>query len=108
MKTPTRKKPLRRTERFESVEEQCRYPDREGVVARIHGWWKTIKFHQLKKGDIFRLFDTKDNGREVPDQVLRGHHVVNVALEDAKKMPMPMMGVVKCLPLVRGFQSRRK
>lgn len=98
MTKPTKKKPMRRTEVF-NIESRP-----EGLGR---GFWKPIKFNNLKQGHIFRCFDTMDNGVEKPDQVdKKGNHMVHVALEDAKEKPMPELGVVKCLP-VRGFTKER-
>ena len=96
---PTRKNPMRRTEVFTCVDDP--------LLIRPFAVWKTIKFNNLKKGDIFRLWDTGEDGKEVPDQVVRGQHVVNVALEDAKPMRMPMLAVVRSAE-VRGFRRRTK
>lgn len=46
--------------------------------------WVDVDFHRLKKGDIFRLFNTA-NGRERPDFMNEnGAHQVCVALSGAK------------------------
>jgi hypothetical protein len=52
----------------------------------IMGYWKATKFHQLRKGDIFRLWDTNDEGYRTPDRVnpATGEHDVCVALTDAE------------------------
>ena len=95
---PTRKKPLRRVEVLVCYE----HPEDS---TRVLGYWKNTKFSKLKKGDIFRLFDTDNIGAEKPDQKdKKGNHVINVALTDSEPQPMPTMGVVKCLPL-RGFNK---
>ena len=90
-----KKTPLRRTEVFTS--EDTKY---DPTVT--DGWWKSIKFNKLKKGDIFRLWETTEFGKEVPFPVKKGQHVVNVALEDAQPRPMPELGRIQCIE-VNGF-----
>jgi hypothetical protein len=92
--------PLRRVERLElgtSI-------PREGMG----GWaWRPIRFSQLKAGDIFRLWDTNDQGYEIPDIVVKGQHQVCVALEDAErccKVKCSGKNLVKSMP-VRGFKG---
>jgi hypothetical protein len=76
------------------------FQSREIRPGFVHGWWRTVKFTSLKKGNIFRLWDKTEDGGEEPDQKVRGQHAVNVALEDA--VPSPELGRVQC-DLVRGF-----
>ena len=54
---------------------------------RVTGYWKEITFSELKRGDVFRLWDTdKDTGTLKPDHLNEdGHHDVCVATSDAKK-----------------------
>jgi len=94
---PTKKNPLRRTEVF-----VCHERRMVGGPMTVDGYCKPIHFNKLKKGDIFRCFDTDDDGNEKPDQIIKGQHAVQVALENTRPKPMPMLGVVECLP-VRGF-----
>jgi hypothetical protein len=94
---PTKKNPMRRTEVFVCTEKSMTLGS-----TMVDGWWKAIHFNKLKKGDIFRCFDTDDDGKEKPDQVIKGQHAVQVALENARSKPAPMLGVVKCF-YVRGF-----
>jgi hypothetical protein len=44
----------------------------------VHGYWEQIPFGDLKKGDIFRLWESNGD----PDHVVDGKHDVCVALED--------------------------
>jgi hypothetical protein len=100
---PTKKKPLRRTEVFIYAEFSSEFGFDNDCTAD----WKSIKFTSLKRGDIFRCFDTMADGTEKPDQVdKKGNHVVYVAVEDAKEKSMPELGVVECIP-VRGFNKGR-
>ena len=50
----------------------------------VKGYWKPIKFHQLKQGDVFRLWDGEGDNRK-PDRLVNGKHDVCVALDDAFK-----------------------
>jgi hypothetical protein len=69
---------LRKVERF--------YVDGEGKRpgmshSRVTGYWDEVKFTDLRKGDIFRLWDP--DGK--PDHMVDGYHDVCVALAD----PLP-------------------
>jgi hypothetical protein len=73
----------------------------------VNGRWIKLKsFTSIRAGDIFRLFDSVD-GKESPDEVVRGRHVINVALTDAKPMPPPSLGVVETTR-IHGFPKRRE
>lgn len=53
--------------------------------GHIEGNWVPKKFHQLVKGDLFRLWDTDKDGQRKPDRMNpeTGMHDVCVALKDA-------------------------
>jgi len=70
------KKALRSVERFVTSHKTTR-------TTYVKGFWKPIKFHQLKKGFIFRLWDSDENGDQMPDHLVDGKHDVCVAVSDA-------------------------
>jgi hypothetical protein len=54
--------------------------------TEIYGW-EEIQFKDLKKGDVFRLYDMTKEGKEKPDIVNEdGNHQVCVSLSDAKSL----------------------
>ena len=46
------------------------------------GYWKPIEFPEIKKGDIFRLWNKK-GGNRLPDYTIDGKHDVCVAVSNA-------------------------
>ena len=85
MKPPAEKKTLRRTQVL-----VIDHADEGEEPDTVIGYWKNIKFHQLKKGDVFRLYDSDKDGNEKPDVVEDdGRHQVCVALCDAQPMDDP-------------------
>lgn len=53
----------------------------------VFGSWDPIEFSQLQKGDIFRLWDVREDGSRYPDHLIDGKHDVSVALDVAYKTP---------------------
>lgn len=53
-----------------------------GKATYVKGHWKPVEFHELKKGDIFRLWDKMGDNR-VPDYLVDGKHDVCVAVSNA-------------------------
>lgn len=70
------KRVLRSVERFVTSQKTVR-------STYVKGFWKPIKFHQLRKGFIFRLWDSDENGDQMPDRTVDGKHDVCVAVSDA-------------------------
>jgi len=72
----TTKKELRSAERFVAQ------PKTEHTTY-VKGFWKPIKFQEIKKGFVFRLWDIDKKGNRTPDHLVDGKHDVCVATGDA-------------------------
>jgi hypothetical protein len=101
---PTKRKPLRRVEIL--AIDEILYGG--GKTVEVLGKWKPIKFRQLRKGDIYRLWDTNDAGVEVPDELEKGQHAINVALTNATPAPPTSYNHKVSTILIRGYHQRRK
>ena len=55
------------------------------ALINVEAYWIDVNFSELKKGHIFRLFDTDKDGNEKPDVLTEdGSHQICVALSDAQ------------------------
>ena len=68
----------RKVDRFVVDVEAERHP--KGGHCRVTGYWEYIEFSDLRKGDVFRLWDDDE-----PDVLIDGRHDVCVALSDPEE-----------------------
>jgi hypothetical protein len=63
--------------------------DRLGAESVFVGTWREIEFRQLRKGDIFRLWDMTSNYGRTPDRTIEGEHEVCVCLSNPEPCESP-------------------
>jgi len=90
------------SEEFTREVEVFKYRETKEPVITPKTTWEPIPLHELKKGDIFRVFDVRADGKKRPDRVLNGQPAVYVAAVDGKLVPRPTLAEVRADP-VNGF-----
>ena len=84
---------------LETIVERLRYHPGKFLISEEVLHWEETEIKDLKKGDIFRIWEEVNGKRTAQDKDEKGREVTKVATGDAVRLGISRIPAVSCMPI---------